>query len=131
MGKLRQTNVEPGKGNALQVAVATLLGLEDLEKIPNFIEAKEGYLSSIQNYLQPLGKTFLKVDLHDGRLKYQCFGKPKCILAGKSPRGSHKHCVVGMLKDDGTSFMLSHDPHPSDAGLEDHQWAGFILELMQ
>mmetsp|Transcript_20031 Transcript_20031/g.25589 ORF Transcript_20031/g.25589 Transcript_20031/m.25589 type:complete len:84 (+) Transcript_20031:15-266(+) len=64
--RFRQTITEPGKGNALQVCVAVLLQTDTVEEIPNFIQAKVGYLQSVQEYLLPLKLTFLKVDLRDG-----------------------------------------------------------------
>jgi hypothetical protein len=74
----------------------------------------------------------------DGQLPFPCLTNGLdgdghgvlCILAGKSPRGDHKHCVVGVIDPKSgceTSLTVIHDPHPDGTGLDDFQWAGFFV----
>eukprot|EP00658_Telonema_sp_P-2_P063217 TRINITY_DN51936_c0_g1_i2.p1 TRINITY_DN51936_c0_g1~~TRINITY_DN51936_c0_g1_i2.p1 ORF type:complete len:151 (+),score=37.89 TRINITY_DN51936_c0_g1_i2:148-600(+) len=133
-----QTNFTPSAGNALQACVASIMQLP-LEAVPNFIEAPEGYLCAAQKFLGERGLCLLKVPLREG---YEIeFGlgtdgemaeehAPLCLVAGGSPRGDHKHVVVGRLVGSRMEFM--HDPHPEGGMLSENAagaWAGFLVAL--
>ena len=57
-----QTDTTPSHGNALQACVASLLGLE-MEAVPNFVAAPEGYWDAMLAHAATLGLSLLKVPL--------------------------------------------------------------------
>ncbi|KAK3264130.1 hypothetical protein CYMTET_27106 [Cymbomonas tetramitiformis] len=125
-----QTDTTPNNGDALRACVASIFE-EENDSLPNFIADPRGYLPALQEWLQP-NYAFLKVRLLDGRLEFP-FQAPDnfscyCVLAGPSPRGAHKHCVVGKVVD--SEFEVAHDPYPSGGNLAGSpEWAGFFLSL--
>jgi len=123
-----QTEFDSGKGNALQACIGTILKVGSLADVPNFILAPN-YLDAMNDYLGPLGYSFVKVDVSttDGKLCFPVATGTRCVVTGKSPRGEHKHCVVGSVCADGKSFKLSHDPFPGGSGIEGSPvWVGFV-----
>lgn len=50
MKKVYQTIIDIGHGNCMQAAIASLFDLE-LEEVPNFIEFKDGWFSSMYKFL--------------------------------------------------------------------------------
>ena len=129
MIKHYQTETTAGSGNALQACVATFLQEESLDSVPNFIAAPEGYLTAIQEFLKPRNLMFLKVPLTtNGELPFPS-GSGLCIIAGKSPRGDYKHCVVGKSNTGSTALSLLHDPFEGGTGLESNEWAGFFVSI--
>lgn len=129
MKPIKQTILEAGRGNALQACVASLLELS-LEDVPNFLESPD-YLESLNQWLSLRSQAFLKVDLTDGRLPYPAAAGLLCLLAGPSPRGTHRHVVLGRtLKNPAGGFEILHDPFPEAGNLAGPpQWAGFFLPL--
>ena len=143
--RVYQTDFTPSRGNALQACFATILHRE-LDNVPNFITDPEGYLAAgaappgypahssraVQRYLAPLNLCLLKVPLNEhGKMAFGLgvagMAAP-CVVAGGSPRGDHKHCVVARLCGD--EFMFIHDPHPDGSMLSDNwagSWAGFLV----
>ena len=129
-----QDNFEPGKGNALQAAVASLLGLP-LHSVPNFIAAPS-YEDALRDFLTPKGLRFEKIplgpDLEASRHLPDGAAKPPgttCVLRGTSPRGPHGHVVVAVVGSDARSLSIVHDPHPEASGLSaEHPW-GWALFL--
>eukprot|EP01060_Flectonema_neradi_P038214 TRINITY_DN7963_c0_g1_i1.p1 TRINITY_DN7963_c0_g1~~TRINITY_DN7963_c0_g1_i1.p1 ORF type:complete len:145 (+),score=22.63 TRINITY_DN7963_c0_g1_i1:45-437(+) len=122
-----QTETTAGSGNALQACIATMLNVESMDSVPNFIAAPEGYLVAIQSFLKSRNLMFLKVPLTaEGELPFPS-GAGQCVIAGKSPRGDHKHCVVGSTTTSSTKLTLVHDPYEGGNGLESHEWAGFLV----
>lgn len=101
----------PRKGNCVQAALASLLGLR-LTEVPNFVFEHGGqWFGAFRAWLDSRGFDVMRVD-------------PRCtftgyyLVVGESPRGTI-HMVVYR---DG---VLHHDPHPSDGGLR----AGSIREV--
>ena len=86
------------KGNCLQAAVASILGLS-LHEVPNFMEAEEGFWPAYHRFLEKHGYIVFEPR---GNVEPECF----YIAHGESPRGI-MHSVVYF---DG---KLAHDPHPS------------------
>ncbi|MBI40836.1 MAG: hypothetical protein CMF59_14660 [Leptospiraceae bacterium] len=120
-----QTEWEGGRGNALQACIASIME-QELAAVPNFIEAPD-YLDSLNQFLSQYRMAFLKVTLESGRLPFPADGI-LCVLAGPSPRGSHRHIIVA--RTSGVEFQPLHDPHPAGGNLAgDPVWAGFILPL--
>merc|ERR1712039_834903 len=113
-----QTDFSPGRGNALQACVASIFSLE-LESVPNFVTAPEGYENAIRTWLEARARRFHKVQLEDGRLPSNeaCWSAQLCMLRGTSPRGDHGHVVVAKVSDNGT-LQIVHDPHPDGSGLK-------------
>lgn len=123
MTPVHQTDFTAARGNALQACVASIFDTA-LDDVPNFIEAPD-YAAAISAWLEPRGVVFLKVPLTSGELPFATPGA-LCILAGPSPRGSHKHAVVA--RANGVAFEIVHDPHPDGTGLAGApQWAGFFV----
>ena len=68
-----------------------------LDNVPNFIEATNPY-ESLHLFARSKRLGFLKIDCPDGCLPFPPSTADvdvPCVLAGPSPRGSHKHAVVG------------------------------------
>ncbi len=123
MTPVHQTNFTASRGNALQACVASIFDTS-LADVPNFIEAPD-YAAAINAWLESRGLAFLKVALTSGKLQF-AVDHALCILAGPSPRGSHKHAVVARTR--GMDFELAHDPHPDGTGLAGPaNWAGFFV----
>tara|TARA_Y100001937_G_scaffold128799_1_gene208214 strand:- start:36890 stop:37411 length:522 start_codon:yes stop_codon:yes gene_type:complete len=121
-----QTEFEEGRGNALQACVSSLLELS-LEDVPNFIEFAD-YRQTMNEWLAKRGLAFLRVDLVDGELPYSTAPGLGLLLAGKSPRGDHRHVILAATSAEG--FQMLHDPHPSGAGIHGNAlWAGFLIPL--
>lgn len=124
---VHQNNFDPGKGNALQAAIASLFGLT-LDRVPNFIEMPNGYEASIDTFCRDGEMIAKKIkliggddicntpDLKQGEL---------CVLRGKSPRGDHGHVVVA--KWDGSDFIMIHDPHPDGTFLDRGENFGWCM----
>ncbi|KAJ9465440.1 hypothetical protein DIPPA_08699 [Diplonema papillatum] len=129
---MQQTIFDASRGNAMQACVATLLGCERLDEVPNFMESPAGFYESIDAFLRPRQTAFLKVDCTatGGKLHFACSPGTRCVVAGKSPRGDHKHCVVGAVGEDGKSLVLQHDPYPEGGGIAGAAvWAGFLVRM--
>jgi hypothetical protein len=140
---VHQTSFSPGRGNALQAAVASNLGL-DLDQVPNFIEMPNGYEAAIREFWQEQQhglnciKINLVVDNIDARSDHDinssstalCIGK-LCLLRGKSPRGDFGHVVVAKRMEDTTAsnqqFQMVHDPHPDSTFLDESEAFGWCM----
>mmetsp|Transcript_31439 Transcript_31439/g.60617 ORF Transcript_31439/g.60617 Transcript_31439/m.60617 type:complete len:380 (-) Transcript_31439:192-1331(-) len=129
---VHQTCTTPEKGDALRACVAAILALE-ISNVPNFIEDPRGYLPALQEWLRPHRYAFMKVPLADGALPFAlhlpgatwCY----CILAGPSPRGPHKHCVVGKIVGEDSPAPF-HDPFPAGGMLAGPaEWCGVLMAL--
>jgi hypothetical protein len=129
-GGVYQTDFTPSKGNALQACIATILKLE-LEKVPNFIAQTEDIYDSLRKFLASYGLGFMKIMLEDGNLPFAPGGdRTICLLAGDSPRGSHRHVVVAELAQGSTKPAPIFDPHPSAHYLNSHTWVGLFVALV-
>ena len=125
----KQTDFTPGKGNALQACIATALGLS-LEQVPNFIDLPGDFYTHLRRFLAERGLGFMKIVLEENEIFKMPFdpGQAVCLIAGKSPRGSHKHICVGKIED-GVPIMLF-DPHPDDTFIEGNPvWIGMFVSL--
>mmetsp|Transcript_777 Transcript_777/g.1495 ORF Transcript_777/g.1495 Transcript_777/m.1495 type:complete len:135 (+) Transcript_777:50-454(+) len=124
-----QNDFSPGTGNALQACVASILELP-LESVPNFIVHSDPY-AELHKFSQSKGLGFMKVETPDGSLPFPPSSQDTdvfCILAGPSPRGAHKHAVVG--KANGKTLTCVADPHPDATMLGGAPvWAGFFVAL--
>ncbi len=58
MLKVYQTIIDPGRGNCLQAVIATLFE-DELENVPHFLLAKEGWFKSLYYYVQSKEHEFL------------------------------------------------------------------------
>eukprot|EP00536_Pseudo-nitzschia_multiseries_P007892 jgi/Psemu1/305310/fgenesh1_kg.191_\ len=138
--KIFQDDFRPGKGNALQAAVASIYDLELIE-VPNFVEFPGGYESAIHIFCRDRNHVCFKVKIdeenkvdeeHDGRL---------CLLRGKSPRGDFGHVVVARRKKlnkdtvpDDEEFEMIHDPHPDETFLDEGEpfgWCMFFVPICE
>lgn len=123
--KIHQDDFSPGKGNALQAAVASIFGL-DLSKVPNFIEMPEGYEAAIRTFCHDHGSDCIKIALGDGGS--ECLSEHNgklCILRGKSPRGDFGHVVVAKREEG--AFEMMHDPHPDETFLDEVENFGWCM----
>ena len=122
-----QTDTTPSHGNALQACVASLLGLE-MEAVPNFVAAPEGYWDAMMVHAATLGLSLLKVPLTNGKLGFASNPSTRCIARGDSPRGAHGHVVLAAVAPDGVSLQDVHDPHPAGGFLASPAaWAAFYV----
>jgi hypothetical protein len=140
--KVYQDDFRPGRGNALQAAVASIFGL-DLGTVPNFVVLPEGYETAIENFCKERCGTSVKlklqqqgddtttatIDRYEGQL---------CLLRGKSPRGDHGHVVVARRIVQGEcgestdnvrtgGFEMIHDPHPDETFLDENEPFGWCM----
>ena len=127
MKQVYQTIFEAGKGNALQACIASIFD-KSLEETPNFLSFKS-YADAIADFVQVhKGLTFIKFNLPHGALDFDVKHQPLVLAAGKSPRGNHKHVVVGKIV--GRKIELVHDPYPDGMGLEGSPiWIGFFVMI--
>mmetsp|Transcript_11059 Transcript_11059/g.17037 ORF Transcript_11059/g.17037 Transcript_11059/m.17037 type:complete len:138 (+) Transcript_11059:82-495(+) len=116
--KVHQDDTRPGKGNALQAAVASIFGLS-LSQVPNFIEMPDGYETAIQKFCQGGGCNCAKVMLADNENVMSEYDQKLCILRGKSPRGNFGHVVVAKIENN--RFVMLHDPHPDCSFLDEKE----------
>ena len=115
------------KGDCFKTCVAMILDLPQ-DDVPNFCAApKDEWWQLFQKWLEALHLTAIEVDIAKHPLCCVTRGTP-CIVTGKSPRGSWLHSVVAEAMDE-QGFEYLHDPHPSDAGLEDVQLITFFASL--
>jgi hypothetical protein len=104
-------------GDCFRCCVASLLELP-IEDVPHFCDLPDPsvhWITRTQDWLYGRGLYYLQVNTipHGWLLKK----RPLIVIAGgKSPRGNWGHCVVGELKR-WDSFKMTHDPHPSRAGI--------------
>ena len=136
---VRQTLFDPGHGNALQAAVASVFGLP-LLAVPNFLTDPAGYDSGMRTFLTPSGFAPRKLLLggNGEALPAAAVGR-LCLLRGKSPRGDHGHVVVarclraekGCTDAKGRAmiprFKFLRDPHPSALFLDEGSDFGWVL----
>ena len=123
---VHQNNFDPGRGNALQAAVASIFGLP-LNHVANFIESPNGYDAAIRAFCQAGGVNSNKITLGTSDAVPSEYEGKVCILRGKSPRGDFGHVVVARRNGDG--FEMIHDPHPEGSFLdtnEDFGWCMFF-----
>ena len=127
---VHQNNFDPGRGNALQAATASIFGLP-LEDVPNFIEMPNGYEAAIRDFCQAGGSNPIKItiaNIFEHIAAHSDYRGEICILRGKSPRGDFGHVVVARQSGDG--FEMIHDPHPEGTFLdssEDFGWCMFFV----
>ena len=129
MKGLKQTLLEPPHGNALQACVASILMRPDLSSVPNFAAEPDPY-SALREFLAPLGLGFTKVGCFDGALEFAPVGEGGCwcVIAGPSPRGDHRHAVVGRAR--GKALVAEWDPHPDGRMLAGPAvWCGLFVAL--
>jgi len=125
--KVCQDNFSPGKGNALQAAVASLFG-QSLHDVPNFITSNEGDEVAIRDYYQnkEAKGECVKISLANNDNIPEIYSNKICILRGKSPRGEHGHVVVAKHIQCG-QFEMLHDPHPDATFLDKSEAFGWCL----
>jgi len=138
--KVYQDDFRPGRGNALQAAVASIFGL-DLTEVPNFVELPEGYEKAIQKFCGENGGSSAKIklggDTNNSNHNHNNHEGQFCVLRGKSPRGDFGHVVVARkTKDVGEStsdsttiggFEMIHDPHPDETFLDNDEAFGWCM----
>jgi hypothetical protein len=93
---------ESSRGNCLQAATASLLGLR-LGDVPNFHESPEGFWQGFDAFVLKHGFVVLCTD-------YDPCLDAFYLACGPSPRGARHSCVY-------RRGILAWDPHPSRAGI--------------
>jgi hypothetical protein len=124
-----QTDFTASKGNALQACIATVLGLT-LDEVPNFIAMPGDLYDNLREYLaKKHGLGFFKIMLDDeGRLPFAPGALEMiCLVAGDSPRGSHRHVVVARVPPSSLTPEFVFDPHPSGDMIRSKSWAGLFV----
>jgi len=149
--KVFQDDFRPGRGNALQAAVASIFGLE-LANVPNFVELPEGYESAIQSFCcdrdrdrddrtttsmvkiklttaaaAAAGEEEIEDEDKDEDDHNHQYGGKLCVLRGKSPRGDFGHVVVARRNKVGDGFEMIHDPHPDETFLDESEKFGWCM----
>mmetsp|Transcript_78007 Transcript_78007/g.158499 ORF Transcript_78007/g.158499 Transcript_78007/m.158499 type:complete len:155 (+) Transcript_78007:176-640(+) len=118
-----QDDFRPGRGNALQAAVASVFGL-DLASVPNFAELPGGYEAAVRDFCRDRGRACTKTRLPAGTSG----GGGLCVLRGKSPRGDFGHVVVARRNGRASGgFEMLHDPHPDGAFLDESEAFGWCM----
>ena len=128
--KVFQDDFRPGRGNALQAAVASVIGL-DLADVPNFVEHPEGYEFAVRSFSRDRNRSCIKIKLDDGVQLDKKYGGRLCLLRGKSPRGDFGHVVVARRNNDKSlvkgEFQMMHDPHPDESFLDESEQFGWCM----
>mmetsp|Transcript_7193 Transcript_7193/g.16256 ORF Transcript_7193/g.16256 Transcript_7193/m.16256 type:complete len:149 (-) Transcript_7193:331-777(-) len=128
--KVFQDDFRPGRGNALQAAVASIFGLE-LSDVPYFVELPEGYESAIRSFSHDRNRSCIKIRLDDGVQLDEKYGGRLCLLRGKSSRGDFGHVVVARRDNDKSlvvgEFQMMHDPHPDETFLDESEQFGWCM----
>ncbi|VEU35133.1 unnamed protein product [Pseudo-nitzschia multistriata] len=139
--KVYQDDFRPGRGNALQAAVASVFG-SDLADVPNFVERPEGYESAIEMFCRNRNYSCEKRKLPaEGSGVGGTQGPPPsgqrrrlCLLRGKSPRGPFGHVVIARTSVSGPEcvhrgavFEMVHDPHPDESFLDESEPFGWCM----
>ncbi len=126
--RVMQTDVGHNSGNCWAACIASLLGCP-IELVPNFCgdakakaaaeETRPDWMTPAQEWLRDRGLGFVTVQV-DGSGSFPILPNATCIIAGKSPRGTHLHAVVGdiVCKAGRVEFEYLHDPHPSGMFLD-------------
>jgi hypothetical protein len=131
--KIYQDDFSPGRGNALQAAVASIFGLS-LELVPNFVALPEGYEAAIKKFCEERGTHSVKFNLGNGMPSIREeeddeFNSRLCLLRGKSPRGDFGHVVVARFVSG--EFEMLHDPHPDATFLDAKDPFGWCMFFLQ
>jgi hypothetical protein len=126
--KVYQDDFRPGRGNALQAAVASIFGME-LAEVPNFIELPQGYEAAIQSFCRERGRVSVKLKLAGDDTIEENYERQLCVLRGKSPRGDFGHVVVARRTKQGKTggFEMVHDPHPDETFLDESESYGWCM----
>lgn len=129
VSKVYQTDFTFSKGNALQACVASIFN-KKLEEVPNFIESKPSYIEGINNWLVENGYKlkFQKILVDEGQeLEFNDLAVSFILVTGKSPRGDHKHVIVGEQNDKKINYL--HDVHPDESMIEGSViWIGIFTK---
>lgn len=127
-----------GDGLCFSACIASLMGIS-LTDVPCFWDDDKGdrtkradISDNARQWLKDQGYVFW--ELRWDREELGCQHEPcPCILSGKSPRGV-MHAVVGefFTIEDGEmkghhAAQMIHDPHPSNVGIKEILWIGFLL----
>jgi len=128
--KVYQDDFRPGRGNALQAAVASIFGMA-LAEVPNFVELPQGYEVAIQSFCHERGRVSVKLKLagDDDTTIGENHERQLCVLRGKSPRGGFGHVVVAIRTKQGETggFEMVHDPHPDETFLDQSESFGWCM----
>jgi hypothetical protein len=124
-----------------QACVSSILELP-LPAVPNFAAETDPY-AALHAFLALRGLGFLKIELPQAapessgstppppQLPFAPAGESGsalCVLAGPSPRGAHRHAVVGRAI--GRRLEPVFDPHPDGGMLAGPPvWAGFFISV--
>jgi hypothetical protein len=106
-------------GNCLAAALASVLEIP-IEDLPEFTD--DGWQGELNSWLAPRSLCYLEFPVHDQErwrsyyLRHAGFH----LLCGPSERGLY-HAVVAR------AGKIVHDPHPSRAGLQKVEQAGFLV----
>ena len=124
-------------GNCYQAAIASVLEL-DLDEVPHFATFADGWTERSSQWF--LDRGLLRAFYDPTRLTWPIRVEPGTdfwghrvshivgvIAAGPSPRGPFRHCVVA----DPRTGRMSHDPHPSSAGLAEVDEVEILLALQE
>lgn len=123
--KVYQTDFDPGQGNALQAAVASIFTLP-LDVVPNFIELACGYEDGIQSFCKDRNVECTKISLNEASKDLLLREEGKlCILRGKSPRGNFGHVIIARILNCG--FEMVHDVHPDQDFLDRQEPYGWCM----
>jgi hypothetical protein len=129
--KLKQTKDYP-LGDCQRTVFASLLGYDDVEMVPNFVEMDGEFVANIQNWLKENNLQYVEMTAESFE-QSPFIPTGYCAIAGKSPRGDYLHSVVGEVRINNSRYELwfVHDPSPhhDKVYLEDIQFIGFLSHI--
>lgn len=120
MKPIDQTIVDPGKGNCLQAAIASLLDL-NLEDVPSFIDAKEKWHQLLWSFMESQG-------FDDMSWEYPVSENPSLLermkfdggwdgyFVGSVPSQTFPNCTHAVIVD--VNLNIVHDPNPNKLALK-------------
>ena len=127
MTPITQTITTVPGGNCFSTCIASILEM-DLADVPNFCLDPDWYRETTK-WLNARGYTLFEIKITaDTEWFHAAHDGPFVIVSGQSPRGEHKHSIVGQLGFGEIRYV--HDPHPAGGWIVmDPEYIGLIIPL--
>lgn len=129
-----QKNINNQNGDCFRTCIACILGTENLEDVPNFMENGTDYFwINFFKWLDENNLGYFEFDIKD-KTAPSIVPNGYCVLTGKSNIVDALHCVVGRTEYDintgETKIFFMHNPNGDQVNFlnGDVQYVGFIFK---
>ena len=130
MKPIMQTDTSFDTGNCGEACLASILEIKltDIPQLhdPDDVQNGHIYCKNLRKFVRQFGLSYIDVAMNEGHEPEDFFRDCWVIASGPSPRGTeewHRHAVVWR------NGKIIHDPHPSQAGIENIEMYGIFIEL--